>query len=190
MARTACRFFDVSDPAHPRRIASYAIGWARGLAVSGNHLLVAASGLQVIDISNPTSPTRVGWLGGQVDANAIAITGHYACVTDWNRGLHVIDITDPTHPRPLGRRPGFNWDAVTVSGNLAWAGDEVIDISDPNNPKRVAGGLVGAAMVMVGQVAYLGCVQKLIPVFAGIQRVIPLWQNRVLFEGELAHFLV
>jgi hypothetical protein len=156
-AEEGLQVFDVSDPVRPRPIGSYATGFARGLALSGNHLYVAASGLQVIDISNPTRPTRVGWLGrSDMDAHAIAITGHYACVADRSRGLHVIDISDPTQPRHIGRYSKSNLAAVAVSGNLAWASDELIDISDPRNPRRVAGGLSGAALVMVGQLAYVG----------------------------------
>ncbi len=54
---------DISDPANPTLVGTYDTpGYARGVAVSGDHAFVADgdSGLQVIDISDPANPTLVG----------------------------------------------------------------------------------------------------------------------------------
>ena len=62
------------------------------MAVSGNYAYVAESslyrqrcglgGLQVIDVSNPANPQRVGGYDTSGSAQGVAVSGNYAYVAD------------------------------------------------------------------------------------------------------------
>ncbi len=117
-------------------------GLAKGVAVSGDHAFVAdgASGLQVIDISDPASPALLGTYDTPSFAHGVTVSGDYAFVADGTLGLQVIDISNPTAPTFLGTcdTPG-NALGLAVSGDYAFVADgtsglQVIDISDPTSP--------------------------------------------------------
>jgi hypothetical protein len=116
--------------------------YAFDVTVSGDHAFVAdySSGLQVIDISDPTNPTLAGTCDTPGDASGVTISGDHAFVADCYSGLQVIDISDPTNPTLAGTcdTPGIARH-VTISGDYAFVADrssglQVIDISDPTNP--------------------------------------------------------
>ena len=74
-------------------------GWPRGeaygVAVSGNYAYVAdGAGLEVIDVSNPANPQRVGGYDTSGYAYGVAVSGNYAYVADWSWGLLILG------PRP------------------------------------------------------------------------------------------
>jgi hypothetical protein len=119
--------------------------YARGVAVSGDYAYVADgwSGLQVIDISDPTTPTIVGTCDTPDWAQAVAVSGDYAYVADGSSGLQVIDISNPASPTLGGSydTPGAAF-GVAISGNYAYVADgtsglKVIDISNPASPDSV-----------------------------------------------------
>ena len=98
------------------------------------------SGLQVIDISDPTNPTLAGTCDTPGEAWDVTVSGDHVFVADRSSGLQVIDISDPTNPTLAGTcdTPGTAF-GVTVSGDHAFVADgysglQVIDISDPTNP--------------------------------------------------------
>ncbi len=59
------------------------------MAVSGNYAYVAdgLAGLQVIDVSNPANPQRVGGYDTSGYAHGVAVSGNYAYVADDYGGL-------------------------------------------------------------------------------------------------------
>ena len=73
------------------------------------------SGLLVVDIRDPGSPTVAGSLelGGFV--NAIALAGDHAYVTDEDFGVRKIDIGNPTRPALVAsfETPGEPTEVVT-----------------------------------------------------------------------------
>lgn len=138
----------------------------KGLYVAGDYAYVTSrddSGLSIIDISNASNPTEVGYIqddgkpGGQAHALSgaygIYVSGNYAYVTAvWEASLTVINVSEPTSPTevgyiqddvyPNGTATALNEPVnVFVSGDYAYvtchgAGDglSIIDISDPANP--------------------------------------------------------
>jgi len=116
-----------------------------GVVVGGRYAYVAdaASGLQVVDISIPTSPTIVGSVDTPGDARGVAVAGSYAYVADHFSGLQVVDISTPTSPAIIGSvdTPG-SARGVAVAGNYAYVADyasglQVVDISSPTSPTIV-----------------------------------------------------
>jgi hypothetical protein len=121
-------------------------GDALGVAVSGNHAYVAdnASGLQVIDITNPAHPQIVGSVGTFDSAVEVAVSGSYAYVAAVGYFL-VIDITDPAHPQVVGSAPTpMGASSVVIAGTCAFVSTgercvKVIDITNPAQPQEVGG---------------------------------------------------
>jgi hypothetical protein len=117
-------------------------GLAIGVCIDGDYAYIADenSGLQVIDISDPTSPLSAGSFNTSGYAQGVAIAGDHAYVADGAYGLQVIDISNPTVPLLAGScdTPGGAF-AVALSGDYAYVADAtsgliVIDISDPATP--------------------------------------------------------
>jgi len=68
--------------------------------VVGNYAYVAdsGSGLQIIDISNPATPTLKGNYNTSGYAYGVQIVGNYAYVADREGGLKILDVSDFTNP--------------------------------------------------------------------------------------------
>jgi hypothetical protein len=133
---------DITDRAKPVFKGSYDISYGQGVQVVGNYAYVAdsTSGLQIIDISNPTTPTLKGNYYTLSYAEGVQVVGNYAYVADYYSGLQIIDISNPTTPTLKG-----NYDisglaaGVQVVGNYAYVTDsdsglQIIDISNPTTP--------------------------------------------------------
>src|SRR5262245_57720903 len=118
---------------------------ALGVAISSGFAYVAASasGLQVIDITNPQSPQIVGSADTPGLAFGVAVSGTHAYVADSVSGLQVIDITNSQSPQIVGSVDTPE-DAlgVAVSSTHAYVADyvsglQVIDITNPESPQIV-----------------------------------------------------
>jgi hypothetical protein len=158
-------------------MGSYATsGHAIGVAVSGNHAYVADSaGMQILDVTNPANPQRVGAYNTRGLTGGFSVSGNYAYVLEVKRGetavflspgLQIIDVRSPANPQPVGQYEAWGWDAhdVAVSGNYVYvangiAGLHVLDVSSPANPQRVgqyvAGGARATGVAVSGNYAYL-----------------------------------
>jgi hypothetical protein len=116
-------------------------GYAFGVQVVGNYAYVADydSGLEIIDIRNPTNPTLKGNYDTSGSAYSVQVVGNYAYVADGSR-LQIIDISNPTTPTLKGNYDTSGWAVgVQVVGNYAYVADsdsglQIIDISNPTNP--------------------------------------------------------
>jgi hypothetical protein len=96
---------DVSDPASPEVVGSCRVGgWARDVAVSGNHAFLACqnAGLRVVDFSDPRNPELVASLRVANSPRSIVIIGSVAYLSDEIYGLVAVDISDPLRPAGLG----------------------------------------------------------------------------------------
>jgi hypothetical protein len=130
-------------PFHLNQVGSFDTpGLANAVAVDGDHAFIADEtyGLQIIDISDPTTPLLLDNVDTPGYARGLAVAGNHVFVADEYQGLQVIDITDPTGGLLIGayNTPGFAAD-VAVAGDHAFVADDsqgliVIDITDPSNP--------------------------------------------------------
>jgi hypothetical protein len=143
-------------------------GYDRGepsaVAVSGNYACVAAGVLQVIDVSNPAKPQRIGlWAEPHsYQVSQVALAGQYALVTDEAGDFYIIDISDPANPQQvaalqlLGATGG-----LAVSGNYAYLagglrGLSIVDISNPQRPLNVGSfGTNVSAVAVSSNYAYM-----------------------------------
>jgi hypothetical protein len=169
---------DISDPTSPTSVGRVAdddtklLDGANGSAIAtiggSTYAIIAATcddGIEIIDISDPTSPTSVGRLGDGGDRllDSVKEVGiytrsgsTYAVVTSSNDdGIEIIDISDPTSPTSVGRLgeaddtsreldgakgiaiETINGTPYAIVGSLVDDGIEIIDISDPTSPTSV-----------------------------------------------------
>lgn len=165
LAQNDC--IDYSD--FPNLEANVAVpGVARGMVTQGNYLYVAANldGLQVVDISDPADPWRVGGLDTPGQSRAVDCIGDLVYLADGTGGLQIISVADPQLPLLVGSLStmGFahNLQAVGDFTYLAvdWAsgGLIVMDVSDPANPVQISVSPAGGSardIVVNGNHAYI-----------------------------------
>ena len=146
------QIINVTDPTKPFVAGSYdasppdkdgkAVGDARGVQVVGRFAYVAdgTSGLQIINVADPTKPLVVGSYDTPGTALGVQVVNGDAYVADDYSGLQIIDVRDPSKPVPK-----YNYDAnlhstqnVQVVGQYAYVangllGLNIIDVIDANN---------------------------------------------------------
>ncbi|MFO7637682.1 MAG: hypothetical protein R6X14_00035 [bacterium] len=135
---------DVSDPAHPRRLASTRHDDGQvyyGLAYHGNRLYFGQGGRwEIWDVSNPEEPGRLARVDG-IGASGLAADGDYLYVA--HRQLFVFDVSDPRNPVEVGRCTTLlEANEVFVVEELAYVTDyfyglRIIDVSDPTAPEVI-----------------------------------------------------
>lgn len=163
------------DSSGVRKVGSIYSYWnqAYDVAVQGNYAYVAtgASGLRVVDISDPDSPHEVGICNTCSFTYCVTVEEDLAYLVAGG-GLRIIDISDPARPLELGfyDTPGGAEDVV-VSDIYAYVACKrnifrredgglcIIDIADPEDPHEIGfftGELMDIHSVAVsGNYAYL-----------------------------------
>ncbi len=121
-------------------------GVAYSVAVKDNIALLADSdaGVDVINISQPAEPEKIGKFNTLGYAIKVKLLGTIAFVTTGSHGLYVFDITSPAMPRLLSHydTPG-NAFGFFIDGKYLYLADFdngliVLDISDPTSPLLVS----------------------------------------------------
>jgi hypothetical protein len=151
---------------------------ARHSSVQGATSIDPVGRLEILDVSNPTAPTRVGLLevagAGFTD---VEIVGSRAYVAMTGVGMGIVSLADPTHPVLLGQcdvppaagLANLTFTDIEVASDYAYLasynqGLVVVDISDETDP-TVAGRLdnsdsniefsVAKALAVEGDYAYV-----------------------------------
>lgn len=138
--------FDVTDPAAPSTVASFAAAGAIADLdmVDGAVYLGTGAFLQVVDVRAPGSPRELGRLALPVGIGRLQVNGTPGRrrVLLTGTALAVVDVTDPARPAWLGAFPAHNapggLDARGQRVYVANAGGfDIIDLADPpNGPQR------------------------------------------------------
>lgn len=138
---------NISQPSSPFEVGQKLLlpGMVKDIALRGNYAYVAAgeAGLRIIDVSNPTAPSEVGFADTPWIATSIALAENFAYIADDWTGLRIIDIADPANPVEVGAydTPGQAF-SVAVAGNMAYVTDgeglRILDVSDPTTPTDVS----------------------------------------------------
>ena len=172
---------DVRNPAEPRSVSTHslAVGGARRVHVSGNRAYVtqldlvragfttvARSALEVVDVSDPASPSRTATVYHDMDLSdatgsgalldsprGVAVQGTSAYVAAFDSdALQVLDVSTASSPRAAGALTHDATAGVLLDGaaGLAVRGDyayvaaygsdalTMVDISDPSSPAHAA----------------------------------------------------
>ena len=125
------------------RVGEWGTGRYDAVFVRDNYAYCTAygAGLDIIDVSDPSGPRKVGNHDTSGSAKAVYISGNYAYVggfSTWDRGgFEIIDISNPSAPVRVGEyaAPGSGVQGVHVNGNYAYlaagnGGLQVVDIRE------------------------------------------------------------
>lgn len=152
---------DISDPTDPVRVGSAAYDWSGrsrvDMKVSGDYLYFLTwyyyndnandprLVLDILDISDPTSPVKKGTyeVGTDYPASDLVVGNTYAYIPVVGDGLHIVDVSDPDNPTKVGVYATDTED-ILMDGNrlyaLTWSYDytetnqlHILDVSDPLN---------------------------------------------------------
>jgi Tfp pilus assembly protein PilV len=149
---------NISSPASPTLVSAIDVAnTPTNIAVSGTHAYITTSSnsaeLQILDISNPASPSVNASYNASGNANglSVAVSGNYAYLTRAaNGGNHdefvVINVAVPTAPVRVGAYSNnISLNDVVVSGNYAYVGTSsnsqelmFLNISNPASPTLAA----------------------------------------------------
>lgn len=136
--------FNITDLTDIQLIGSYNPapgGNENQVLVSGDYAYVAAgsSGLYIVDISDPTTPSTAGFYDTPDNAYSLALAGNIAFVGDGST-VQVINVTNPATPTFLGSIVAPGWiPGLHVYGNylyVATASDglQILNITKPSVP--------------------------------------------------------
>ncbi|NQU05064.1 MAG: T9SS type A sorting domain-containing protein [Calditrichaeota bacterium] len=125
------------------------IGWTLNkwdnvldIVIEGDYayLSTRATGLQVVDISDPEIPTCVGYCYLPGDAQAVGVHNGYAYLSVKNEnGTCVIDINDPTNPRLVNFIEDYcSFKDMSFADTIGYFGGRIMNLSDPENPDMIS----------------------------------------------------
>ena len=142
----------LADSLNVRTIGVYGTpGRNQAVAVSGSYAYVTAnnnlfsnSGLHIVNISDPSSPSLTGVLSSLGSFFDVALSGGRAYVTGYENedyyGLRIIDVSDPAHPAQLClyKTPHYA-EGIAVKDTFAYvaasdSGLRIINVSNPAAP--------------------------------------------------------
>src|SRR5665213_2062240 len=141
---------NVSTPSNPIRVGQVALpGLVKGVALlppNNQYAYVAdqEGGLQVVDVSNPSTPKVAGFYSttNPISTVAVSIFGGRAYVADEDAGLELFDLSNPTKPALLSSTNIGSGEAIIVrasaNGVFAYVSTGgslcIVDVSNPLSP--------------------------------------------------------
>jgi len=133
--------FAAFDSENISLISRWPYGTCQTVFADGNYAYIEnGTVMEVINVLDPNSPSKIGECVTESRVNGIAISGGYAYIANWSDGFRVIDISNPSNPIEVAALEfeGQCW-SVSVFDNYAYVcndtlGLRIINISDPTNP--------------------------------------------------------
>ena len=139
---------NVANISSPNQLGAFRPrGQIYGAALNGNYLytFMRTNGMDVINVSNPSSPSRVRNVlyNGDDSYERGIVAGNYLYVAAHNNGVRVFDVSSPSNPQYVTTVATDNVYALAKSGNYLCVADgsvglSVVDISNPASPVLMA----------------------------------------------------
>jgi len=113
-----------------------------GIAIEGGHAFVAdGRGMQVFDLSTPSSPTIVSEITlDSREIYTVAVDGGLASVANYDREIFIVDVSDRSAPVVVSSiETSRDVEDMWLSGDVLYAaigshGFAIYDVSDPASP--------------------------------------------------------
>lgn len=180
---TGLRLVSVANPAAMSLRSTYSgVGDVAAVTVAGETAYLGAqNGLHIIDIRNPASPVRTGYLPGS-RVTDIAITEGKALLIDYGvPGIRIVNVAQPGAPVLLSSYTAIDGWAIALTGAVpVIAGGttastplprlELLNISNPSSPQSVGSLTLDSAagnaqsLATAGQWAFVGRNSKAIDI--------------------------
>jgi hypothetical protein len=154
---------DLTDPASPAVVAHAGVGAVYDLAWVGDYVFVTTltAEVQVVDISNPMTPTVVASVATPGAARDIDADGDLAIVNMRFDGVAILDISDPTAPVVAASLAQGEYlldvaiEGATGCYSRDLASTVILDLSIPTVPLPVAGvSCCGPGLHLENQILY------------------------------------
>lgn len=134
------RIYNIADPRQPVRVGACRDSCDLFMTQAGNYCyLVHVSGVNIVDVSNPASPHRVGRIGGEPLAVYVRDTLCYDMI--FGEGLRIYNVKNPASPQEVG------WLTLGDAMDLTMPSTEdtllftslldVVNVSNPASPSLV-----------------------------------------------------
>ncbi len=158
--------YDISNPATPQYVANVIeTQGVDSIAIQGTYLYatIAATGLQIVDISNPAAPVNKGSLSSS-STNTVIVQGRYAYLS-LGTTLQAVNVSDPTAPVSAGTvtldssesnmvmQGKYIYVAISTSHEL-----QVVNVSNPASMSitgTIATGTEVRSVALAGNYAYV-----------------------------------
>lgn len=148
----------LDPPSTLKRLSHIQADAAEHMQIVGNlaYVSCAYGGLMIFDISNPVKPTYVGGFYDGVDnydirryVNSLAVSGQYAYLGCFDT-LKVLDVSNPANPVLVSTLRSYtiegysdlvvlgNYVIFVIADNVTTNTTQVIDVSNPYQPRAVA----------------------------------------------------
>jgi len=137
---------DISDANQIRNISHFGDSWYRTVVIKEGIAYLANynSGVEVIDVSDPTRPKRIATVSGTERAVNLHVHSDFLFVARSNLGISILDISIKESPKFISSFcDNDDGEAKDVWGDEEYIfiqdgfGVEVIDISDPSKPFEI-----------------------------------------------------
>ncbi len=137
------RVFNVADPRNPVQVGACADSGIR-MCVAGVHCYLADQyGVNIVDVSDPSTPHRVGSIGG-FEALSVAVRDtllFVGTVRDYVFTFRIYNVRNPAAPVPVGTLADVEASDIylppTCDTVLYTPKLHVINIADPGHPRQV-----------------------------------------------------
>jgi hypothetical protein len=127
----------------------------------GHAFAIGNRSLNVLDISEPGRPRRIGKVSGLGNVRQIVVEAGLAYVTSREDGLWIVDVRDRANPKLVSHYDTIEFaTGVCKSGDVLFVacrqfGVELIDVSDPASPQHLSTVRTGEAQSVVVRNGYL-----------------------------------
>ena len=155
---------DLSKTLNPKQLSHLdALSNARDVAVNGNYVYLARGldGMQIVDISVPSSPVLKGTFATGGFCTSVACSGSIAVLTDGNT-IYAVNVSQPMAPSLVTQWTGTGWifDAAT-DGTYVYAaggtGVHIYRIGSANAVGVYPTDNIAYAVALSGTTAYAAC---------------------------------
>ena len=152
---------DARDPTQPRQLHQWPTRQAAtGVATDGNHVVIAADTLEVLDISNPAAPVRK-FTHYVHSTYGVALHPPYVLAASGTSGVQIVRMTERGITATL---PSSHYAArLSIAGEKALLADtrgglQILDLTPPGPPRR-RGALTAIGTIVdvvhAGDLAYM-----------------------------------
>lgn len=143
----ALKIYDVTEPNEPILVASHfdseGIFYGRGVVVNGiGYFAASSSGLSIVDLSNPNTPTHLSTLPTGSNAVDLEVSSGIAYVVNINDTLTAVDVSNNTNPTIISNTTTIDSpQRISLQGDYAFINSfstfTCIDVSTPISPTVV-----------------------------------------------------
>jgi len=143
-SQCALEIINIENPAFPVRATGFddSLYSPMNVYIWGAYAFVAnfPSDIVIVDVTNPSQPTRASRLWWPIHSRDVCVSGDYAFAICEDFGLEVYDVSNPRTPAHVGNyaMSGFI-SGLVLFDNRAYVGNnglQIIDVSQPSQPVR------------------------------------------------------